>query len=180
MNRLIIAFETDEAIARIREMLASCSITPRGVHRTGADVLRAVGFMGGGTVVCGVKLMDMTADQLYANLEGMAHMLVVGKPLQLDMYASGNVFKLPLPTNRFDLSASVRMLLQLEEMDLKRKHGRTAREDETIRQAKALLQTTLGMTEGEAHRYLQKRSMDAGVRIAQTAAMILDSHLKGE
>jgi response regulator NasT len=179
VNRLVVAFDNEQTITRVREMLASASLTPRSTHRTGAEIVRAVRFMGGGTIVCGVKLLDMTADQLYTDLEGMAHMLVIGKPLHLEMYATCDVFKLALPINRFDLSASVRMLLQLEEMDHKRKNRRTARENQMIEGAKELLQSTFGMTEAEAHRYLQKRSMDAGVRITETAAMIIDSYSKG-
>lgn len=179
MNRLVVAFDSENAIARITEMLASSSLIPRSTHRTGADVVRAVRYMGGGTVVCGVKLLDMTADQLHGALDGVAHMLVVGKPLQLEMYAADEVFKLALPVNRFDLSASVRMLLQLEEMNHKRKNQRTSQESQRIEQAKYLLETTLSMTEAEAHKYLQKRSMDAGVRIVDMAQMIIDSYSKG-
>lgn len=179
MNRLVVAFDNEGTITRVREMLASASLVPRSTHRTGAEIVRAVKFMGGGTIVCGVKLLDMTADQLYADLDGMAHMLVIGKPLHLEMYATCDVFKLALPINRFDLSASVRMLLQLEEMDHKRKRSRSAQENQVIDHAKELLQSTFGMTEAEAHRYLQKRSMDAGVRITETAAMIIDSYSKG-
>jgi response regulator NasT len=179
VNRLVIAFDADQAIARVREMLASSSLTPRSTYKTGAEVARAVRFMGGGTVVCGVKLLDMTADQLCADLDGMAHMLVIGKPLHLEMYATCDVFKLALPVNRFDLCASVRMLLQLEEMDHRRKKNRTAQENQVIEQAKEYLQQSFGMTEPEAHRYLQKRSMDAGVRITETAAIIIDSYSKG-
>ena len=179
MNRLIVAFDNDATIARVKEMLASASVQPRSTHRTGAEVARAVRFMGGGTVVCGVKLLDMTADQLYDDLEGLAHMLVIGKPLQLEICTAPDIFKLPLPINRFDLGASVRMLLQLEEMDHKKKNRRSTQENQMIEQAKALLENAFGMTEAEAHRYLQKRSMDAGIRITDTAAMIIDSYSKG-
>ena len=51
---------------------------PAGV--TGAEVIRAVRYMGGGVVVCGVKLPDMTADQLYDDLEGDAYILAAAKP----------------------------------------------------------------------------------------------------
>lgn len=180
MNRLVVAFENESTISRVREMLASASLAPRSIHRTGAEIVRAVRFMGGGTIVCGVKLLDMTADQLYVDLDGMARILVIGKPLQLEMHATADVFKLALPINRFDLCASVRMLLQLEEMEHKRKNRRSPRENQMIEQAKKLLQSAFGMTEMEAHRYLQKRSMDAGVRIMETAAMIVNSYSKGD
>ena len=42
-----------------------------------------------------------------------------------------------------------------------------------IRQAKALLMERNNMTEEEAHRYLQKCSMDNGTNMVETAQMIL-------
>ena len=32
-----------------------------------------------------------------------------------------------------------------------------------------------GMTEEQAHRYLQKKSMDSGAKLVQTAQLVLDS-----
>ena len=50
---------------------------------------------------------------------------------------------------------------------------RTEEEKEIINNAKALIMVRNGMTEEEAHKYIQKRSMDNGVDIVETAQMIL-------
>ena len=42
-----------------------------------------------------------------------------------------------------------------------------------IAEAKALLMERNNMTEEEAHRYLQKNSMDSGTNIVETAEMVL-------
>ena len=42
-----------------------------------------------------------------------------------------------------------------------------------IRKAKELLMARNNMTEEEAHRYIQKRSMDNGTDLTETAQMIL-------
>ena len=34
------------------------------------------------------------------------------------------------------------------------------------------------MTEAEAHRFLQKRSMDSGMKLAEMAQYIIDSYMK--
>ena len=88
MSRLIVAFESEVTRQRVCELFAASSFPVRASCRTGAEVLRAVHFMGGGVVVCGVKLADCTADQLYDDLDGLACMLVVAKPNQ-----PGNVRK---------------------------------------------------------------------------------------
>ena len=44
---------------------------------------------------------------------------------------------------------------------------------EQIRKAKELLMTRNNMSEEEAHRYLQKSSMDSGTNMVETAEMVL-------
>ena len=140
MSRLIVAFESEATRQRVCELFAASSFPVRASCRTGAEVIRAAHFMGGAVVVCGVKLADCTADQLYSDLEGLACMLVVGKPEQLDMCENPHIFRLPLPVNRHDLTASVRMLEQLAEMEQARPKQNAA-DQELIRQAKIYLQT---------------------------------------
>ena len=50
---------------------------------------------------------------------------------------------------------------------------RSSGERRTIEQAKALLMERNGMSEEEAHRYLQKTSMENGTNMAETAEMVL-------
>ncbi|MGI6240223.1 MAG: ANTAR domain-containing response regulator [Christensenellales bacterium] len=176
MDRLIVAFENEKTIARVREMLASSSFAPRATHRTGADVVRAVRDMGGGAVVCGARFPDMTADQIWRDLEGTARMLVIGNAAQLAMCTEPKLRKLALPVSRSLLAAAVEELIGQAGAAPRGGVRRSAQEEMLVMQAKALLQRKYGMTEGEAHRYLQKRSMDAGVRIAATAEMLVDRH----
>ena len=80
MNHVIVAFESEGASKRVCEMLTAASVPVRAVCRTGAEVIRLVRYMGGGVVVCGVKLADTTADRLYEDLDGQVYVLAVGKP----------------------------------------------------------------------------------------------------
>ena len=50
---------------------------------------------------------------------------------------------------------------------------RTKEEQELVDRAKAILMERNQMTEEEAHRYLQKTSMDNGTSFTETAQMIL-------
>ena len=50
---------------------------------------------------------------------------------------------------------------------------RTKEEQELINEAKALLMERNNLSEEEAHRYIQKRSMDNGTGLTETAQMIL-------
>ena len=46
-------------------------------------------------------------------------------------------------------------------------------EQELIAKAKALLMERNNMTEAEAHRYIQKCSMDSGTNLVETAQMVI-------
>ena len=128
MNRLIVAFSSDTAAHRICAWLAQSGFPARTVCRTGAEVVRAVRYMGGGSVICAARLPDYTADELYDDLDGQADLLVIGKPEQLS---------------------------------------------DCENPAIALLQSARGMAEPEAHRYLQRRSMEAHRKMADTARLII-------
>lgn len=84
---------------------------------------------------------------------------------------------LSTPIKVYDLLNTVNMMLQ--SMDRRRKKrrkelkNRDPKQQETIRKAKELLMTRNNMSEEEAHRYLQKSSMDSGTNMVETAEMVL-------
>ena len=69
------------------------------------------------------------------------------------------------------------MLRQSEEETLRPPvMRRQESEQRTVERAKALLMSINRMTESEAHRFLQKRSMDTGLRMAETAQMVIGAY----
>lgn len=172
MNRLIVAFEGDKQRELVRETLETGGMPPHIVCRTGAEVLRAALNSGRALVVCGHKFPDMSADELTYDLGSSAIVLVVGKNVQLDFCEHEGIFKLPAPFSRSELLTSVSMLMQLAEKTLTLPPRRTADEEALVGEAKAILMRA-GMTEAQAHRFLQKRSMESGERLANVARRIV-------
>ena len=166
MNRLIVAFSSDTAAHRICAWLAQSGFPARTVCRTGAEVVRAVRYMGGGSVICAARLPDYTADELYDDLDGQADLLVIGKPEQLSDCENPAIRRLPLPVNRYQLAEAAEALTQAQQA---RAPAKPSQQDH----AKALLQSARGMTEPEAHRYLQRRSMEAHRKMADTARLVI-------
>ena len=102
-------------------------------------------------------------------------MLMVAVQGMLDLCQSDDIFKLASPVSKGDLIASVRMLLQVgHRLEKFVKPRRSAEEKAVIDQAKQLLMERHGMTEEQAHRFLQKRSMDSGAKMIQTAQLVLE------
>lgn len=177
MDRIVVAFASEEAQRRIVRLLESEGHVPAGSFFSGADVIRTVHQLGSAAVVCGFKLRDMTAGDLALSLRGSAAVLTVTAPAYLDLCGGENLFKLATPVHRADFFASLELIRQFEEKNLRPMlSSRHESEQKLISQAKELLMDVNRMTESEAHRFLQKRSMDSGLRMAETAQLIIDSY----
>ncbi|MDD3347278.1 ANTAR domain-containing response regulator [Oscillibacter sp.] len=177
MDRIVVAFSNEEAQRRILHLLENGGYAPALCCCSGAEAIRAVRKLGSATVVCGFKLRDMTAENLAADLRGTAVLLVISSAVNLDLCEGENLYKLSTPVLRADFFATMDLLRQLEEKSLH--HPPPKRRDEeqlVVQRAKELLMDVHRMTEGEAHRFLQKRSMNAGWKMAETAQFILDSY----
>lgn len=92
-------------------------------------------------------------------------------------YGDDDVIYLPLPLKAYDLVDTVSDLLTDIHRRLKRErekpNKRSSADQGVINQAKSLLMEKNELTEEEAHRYLQKRSMDNGTNMVETAYMVL-------
>ena len=103
-------------------------------------------------------------------------MLVLATQNRLDLLQNDDIFRLPTPVSKGDLVASVRMLLRMSRrLERYVRPRRSPEEQAVIDEAKRLLMDRNGMTEEQAHRFLQKTSMDSGARLVQTAQLVLDS-----
>ena len=82
-----------------------------------------------------------------------------------------------MPLKVQDLLNTLEMMVaNAERRRKKRKTMPKVRSDEdrkVLDEAKALLMERNGMTEEEAHRYIQKCSMDSGTNLVETAEMVL-------
>lgn len=101
-------------------------------------------------------------------------LLMVGPAHQLALCSDPDIFKLPTPIRREEALSTVSLLLQFgHRMERYTRHRRSPLEQDLIARAKALLMERDGLTEEQAHRTLQKRSMDQGLTLVQTARRTL-------
>jgi response regulator NasT len=176
LDKIIVAFENDNNRRRVCELLESGGMIVGGSFRSGADVIRAVGRISGCIVVCGYKFPDMTAVDLAHNVGNRAMVLVIASQQLLNMIEDERIFKLATPFSRSDLLSSVKILMQMEGKVFKGPPRRTGKEAAEIARAKELLMMRNGMTENEAHRFIQRRSMDTGRKAVETARLIIQSY----
>ena len=172
---VIVAFEGDSNSARIREILESEGEFSCLVCRGGAEVRRTVHKQQRCIVVCGFKLADETCEELYHDLPAGCFMLMIAPQARLELIGAEGIFRLQSPVRRGELLASVRMLVQFQRY-IPGEKGTVRRDGEErrlIRRAKAVLMDRHGMTEEQAHRFLQKQSMDNGAKLTDTARLVL-------
>lgn len=179
VQKVIVAFEHEATAASICEALESGGVAECVSCRSAAEVRRLVNKQGLRVIVCGFKFPDGSGEDLYYDLPEHCVMLMVAPKSSLEMCETEEIFQLPSPVSRGDLLASVRMLLQFARRRGSREPvhvHRSEEENQLVKQAKALLMDRHGMTEEQAHRFLQKESMDHGAKLAETARIVLGTY----
>jgi response regulator NasT len=177
MNHILVAFSGEKTRQRMTDIFETTGIRVSAACGSGAEVLRWCGRMSGGVILSGYKLYDMMAEELFENLPPGFSMLLLATEGQLECCENEEICKLSAPVSRSELVDSVRMLLGQTEAELAPVPIRSSEDKQMITKAKELLMTRNCMTEEQAHRFIQKRSMDTGAKMIQTALMILDGQI---
>ena len=170
MVGIIVVFPNKGNAANIRNLLVRGGMDVTGACTTGAQALNYADALDEGIVVCGYKLKDMMYTELREYLPEQFEMLLIASA---DKWSTGlidGIVGLSMPVKAYDLMNTMDMMLR--NMGLDRK-TRDPRQQEVISQAKELLMARNNMSEAEAHRYLQKSSMDSGTNMVETAQMVL-------
>ena len=147
------------------------------VCTSGSQVLSQADDLRGGIVVSGFRFGDMTCRQLSGQLAPGFDLLLIASPIKWSGENMGEIVCLPTPFKVCDLISTVRMIekMQVERHRQKRSQPVKRSEEErwTIDRAKEVLMERNRMTEPEAHKYLQKCSMDSGTGLVEAARMVL-------
>lgn len=178
MINVIIVFPKLENAKHIRSLLMRSGIETTALCTTGAQVLQAIEDCEDGIVVCGYRLHDMICDELRRYLPTTFEMIVIASSARYMDIKTDDIIYLSLPMKIYDLIEAMDMLTDSLRRKRKKRRAkpkqRTKEEILLINHAKELLGRKRKMTEKEAHRYLQKTSMDNGTNLIETAQMILD------
>lgn len=177
MTNIIVVLPKLEDAKGIKNVLVRNGFSVTGVCTTGAQAISQADGLNDGIVVCSYKLMDMVYSELHDCLPpGFEILLMASNHLLSECKGSGIVC-LSMPLKVGDLVSTVGMMSEgIERRRRKAKlkpKVRNAEEEAAIKEAKELLMVRNHMTEEEAHRYLQKCSMDSGTNLAETALMVL-------
>lgn len=178
MVNIIVVFPKKEVAVKIKNILIKNGYDVVATCVTGAQTVQAVERLEAGIVVSGIRFPDMVYHELHGYLSDMFEMIVVANSRQWKQYGEDDVIFLPLPMKAFDLVDTVSDLAADLNRRLKKNKEKPKKrsqvEQGVINQAKKLLIEHNGYSEEEAHRFLQKHSMDSGNNMVETAYMVLD------
>ncbi len=177
MTNIIIALSKLEEAKALKTVLVRNGFRVTGVCATGAQAISQADSLQDGIIVCSHKLPDMVYDQLQECLPVGFEMLLLASPKYVNECYGNNLICLSMPLKVNDLVNTLNMMMEgIARRRKKLKNQpkvRNEKEEQLIKEAKELLIVRNHMTEDEAHKYLQKCSMDSGTNIVETAQMVL-------
>lgn len=179
MADIIVALPKIEEAKNLKKLLIRNGYDVNMVCNTGAQIVNAVNHLDGGIVVCGYKFSDMHYSEVYDYLPKGFQMLLLASPAKLSScMITDNIVYLAMPFKMRDfLNTLETMMIQYNRWRKKQKKKpavRSGSDKKIITAAKELLIERNQMTEDEAHRYIQKISMDSATNIVETAQMIIE------
>lgn len=177
MNNIVIAFPKAEVAKNIKKILVQSGYPVTAVCTTGAQAISQLSDLGSGILICGSRFVDMMYMELYEYLPQGFQMLLIASASAVMEREIDNLVCLAMPLKIHELLETVEMMdYSITRIRRKKKRKPVQRSEEDrqlLAQAKSLLMERNGFSEEEAHRYIQKRSMDNGTGLVETAQMIL-------
>lgn len=180
MVNIVVVFPNQKDGTNIRNLLVRHGHTVVAVCTSGAAVNQVIDQMEGsdGIIVSGFRYQDMTYSDLLADIPDTWQMVVMASPGNLNHIYEYNVVKIPMPVKAYDLFTALQAIestvLRRRKKRRERPKERSSAEKALLEHAKSLLMKARNMTEVEAHRYIQKCSMNNGTNLVETAQMVIE------
>ncbi len=178
MIGVIVVFPKIEESKTVKGILARNGINVIAACTSGAQAMTFFDDLDEALVVCGYKLPDMLYTELLDVLPNTFEMMVVASQNHYGDCDRSKVVCLGMPIKVQELLTTTNILLEGLYQKRKKRRSQPKKYSEeqraVIESAKLRLMEQKRMTEEEAHRYLQKHSMDTGINIVETAQMVLE------
>jgi len=174
---IIIAFPKLEDANHIKTILSRNGYAVNAACTTGVQVITLANELDEGIVICGYRLPDMMYRELNSYLPKGFEMLLMASAAKISEGTDGNVVSLTMPMKVQDLINTLQMMtynyMRRKRKEKNQPKKRSEMEKAIITKAKLVLMERNNMSEEEAHRYIQKTSMDSGTNMVEMAEMIL-------
>ena len=174
MRDVIIASKNPRAAERVRSVLQSAQIFSNCICASGAEVLQYASIRPDAVVVCGKLSDNMPPVRLAKLLPNGFDVVWLLHSGESPSGFCGNLVPLFSPIGRAQLCDTVRMLAATGAETVRPRRERKEEEESLLREAKVRLMERHAVSEREAHRLLQRRSMESGMKLTEVARLVLD------
>ena len=168
LKDVIVVFPVKETALSLRALIEKNGFHVSCVCALGTSALDAAQHTTQGVMVCPFLMRDMSAAELAEQLPKGFDVIALSKN-GVEQYM-GNLITLPLPMDRMEFINTVAMLVNSKSSFTRRAEA----DGDYISKAKQALMSIKGMSEMQAHKFLQKESMRSGKKISAVAMDILD------
>jgi len=177
MYSIIVGFPKLEDANNIKNVIARNGFSVSEACVLGSQVVSLANDLDEGIVVCGYRFSDMHFSELNNYLPKGFEMLLIASPEKLEFCQDNNIVCLPMPIKTNDLLNTLQMMSyqyqRRKKKEKERPKERSEEEKALISKAKMILMDRNNMSEDEAHRYLQKTSMDSGTNLIEMSEMVI-------
>ena len=176
MTSIIVAFPVSDDADRIKRLLKKNGFDNVLACTNAAQIINLINDIDHGIVICGYKLKDMIYSDLYNYLPQGVYMLLLASEDKISQCMIENITTVSFPLKIYDLINAVNDIIIKQRKEIKatsKPKERNEKQKLLINKAKELLMKNQNMTEEQAHRYIQKISMDSGNSMVETAEMVI-------
>ncbi|WP_026834425.1 ANTAR domain-containing response regulator [Eubacterium xylanophilum] len=177
MAGIIIASAHIQDARKLKDVLNRYGYSTCIVCQTMSSALNRVQDYDAGIVICTARLPDGNYADLYNELPERFQMILLSGKREIEIGEDERIVLIRSPFKiqqlMYELEAVVRRLEWSKEPIKRAKKRRSESERQIIESAKLLLMEKKDMSEPEAHRYIQKISMNSGVDVVETAQKII-------
>jgi len=173
---IIVAFPRLDDAKNVKNILVRSGFSVAAVCTTGAQALAYADVLSEGIIVSAYKLADVPWFEINGDLPQGFEMLILASKHRLAECAGSGVMTLSMPFVISDFLDTVQMMIvaanRKKRRDKNKPRMRTDEDRQIITFAKELLMERNGFTEDEAHKFIQKCSMDSGTNMVESARMV--------
>lgn len=171
-DNIFIAFDSRKLELNIAKLIIGGGFNVVGAAKDIMDLKRTIDYYKGGILITGYKFCGMLLDDLLEDIPDDISVIMIAGHKQLDTCESERVFKLAVPLQKNDLICSIEMFIHVDSND-KIRSVKTIDDERLVDKAKKVLIDRYLMNEEQAHRYIQKKSMDTGKKMVDIAKIIV-------
>lgn len=177
MLSIIIVFPKLEDANNIKSLLVRNGFEVNAVCTTGAQAIGIANDLDEGIVVSGYRMSDMLFREINGYLPRGFEMLLIASAARLAEVTGDSIMAVSMPLKARDLINTLQVMsynyMRRKKKERAKPKARSEEDRAIIEKAKLILMQRNNMSEEEAHRYIQKNSMDSGTNLVEMAEMII-------